>query len=214
MTDEQIIKALELCCTSNSADCEKCPFAYKEKRINLNCINELCVFALNLIYRLQADKEALIAGQETLQKAYEALKADEEREHQYCKNVCEPKYKAKIADERAKGDICAAVIARQDKEIECYRTKIERFEKIETAINNLWNEIQKLATFKNKRKPTLEELLEYMENLKDEAIKEFAVRLKSKAYLENGVTGFQEMVVDVRDIDETYDEMVGDNNDL
>lgn len=145
-----------------------------------------------------------------LQKNYESLKGAEEREHQYCKNVCEPKYKAEIADEKAKGDICAAVIARQDKEIECYRTKIKRFEKIETAVNDLWGEIQKLATFKNKRKPTLEELLEYMENLKDEAIKEFAARLKSKAYLENGVTGFQEMVVDVRDIDETCDEMVGE----
>ena len=31
------------------------------------------------------------------QKAnYEALKAQEEKSHQYCKNVCEPKYKAEI----------------------------------------------------------------------------------------------------------------------
>jgi hypothetical protein len=45
-----------------------------------------------------------------------------------------------------------------------------------------------------------------------EAIKEYIEKLKSKAYLENGVTGYQEMVVDVRDIDEIYDEMVGESN--
>lgn len=55
------------------------------------------------IAELKARLKATIAGQETLQKAlkkkiaeYEALKADEEREHQYCRNVCEPKYKAEI----------------------------------------------------------------------------------------------------------------------
>ena len=179
-------------------------------QINENGAKELyetLISALNYIYNLQAEKEALIAGQETLQKAlaakitdYEALKADEEREHQYCKNVCEPKYKAKIADEKAKGDICASVNKRQDKEL-------ERFKKIETAINKLWDETQKLATFKNKRKPTLEELLEYIENLKDEAIKEFVERLKAKSW-----QGMWEgdSHVEVDDIDNLVKEMVGD----
>ncbi len=46
--------------------------------------------------------------------------------------------------------------------------------------------------------------------IKTEAIKEYTEKLKGKAYLADGVTGFQKMVVDVRDIDETYDKMVGD----
>lgn len=53
-------------------------------------------------------------------------------------------------------------------------TEIERFKKIETTVNGFWSEMQKLSTFKKKRNPTLEELLEYMDNLKAEAIKEFA----------------------------------------
>jgi hypothetical protein len=59
---------------------------------------DLSISLLEENKHLKADKEALIAGQETLQKAYEALKADEEREHQYCKNVCEPKHKAEIKE--------------------------------------------------------------------------------------------------------------------
>lgn len=45
---------------------------------------------------------------------------------------------AEIADERAKGDICASVIKRQDKEIASYRAELERFKKIETTVNALW----------------------------------------------------------------------------
>ena len=95
-------------------------------------------------------------------------------------------------------------------EIEELLVELKRFKKIKTTVNEFWSELQKITTFKKKSKPTLEELLEYMKNLKVEAIKEYIEKLKSKAYLSDGVTGFQEMVVDVRDIDETYKEMVGD----
>lgn len=60
------------------------------------------------------------------------------------------------------------------------QAEIERFKKIETTVNGFWSELQKLAMFKDKEIPTLEELLEYMENLKSEAIKEFAERLDRK----------------------------------
>lgn len=62
--------------------------------------------------------------------------------------------------------------------IEVQRAEIERFKEIETTINDFWSELQKITTFKKKSKPTLEELLEYMENLKAEVIKEFEKELR------------------------------------
>jgi len=65
LTDNEIIKALE---KAANADCNRCSFN------NENCDGEDCdkyiaQKILDLINRLQAEKEALIAGQETLQKA-------------------------------------------------------------------------------------------------------------------------------------------------
>lgn len=42
---------------------------------------------------------------------------------------------------------------------------------------------------------------------KSEAIKEFAERLKEKAYIDDGVTGFQDMIVAIEDIDTLVEEM-------
>ncbi|MBQ3045162.1 MAG: hypothetical protein IJD49_04345 [Clostridia bacterium] len=60
------------------------------------------------------------------------------------------------------------------------KAEIERFKKIETTINAFWCELQKLSIAKEKETPTLEELLEYIEQAKAEAIKEFAKRLKGE----------------------------------
>ena len=73
MTDAEIIKALE-CCQQNTV-CVECPMWKKGQ----NCIEKMCGYALDLINRLQADKEALIAGQETLQKALAEKIAEVER---------------------------------------------------------------------------------------------------------------------------------------
>lgn len=116
MEDKEIIKALECCASECFNACDNCPF-YKQ------CENDeqLSKFALDLINRQQAEKEALIAGQETMSKyiedqqaEIERLKAHEEKEHQYCKNVCEPKYKEEVewlkkllAEEEAKYTKCA-----------------------------------------------------------------------------------------------------------
>ena len=51
-----------------------------------------------------------------------------------------------------------------------------------------------------------------VEQIKAEAYKEFAERLKEHAYLDNGITGFQDMVVDLSDIENIADEMVGEDN--
>ena len=51
-----------------------------------------------------------------------------------------------------------------------------------------------------------------VEQIKAEAYKEFAERLKEHAYLDNGITGFQDMVVDLSDIENIADEMAGEDN--
>lgn len=48
------------------------------------------------------------------------------------------------------------------------------------------------------------------ENIKAEAIKEYKEKLREHAYLDSGITGFQEMVVDLSDIENIADEMVGE----
>ena len=47
--------------------------------------------------------------------------------------------------------------------------------------------------------------------VKSEAIKEYKEKLKEHAYLDSGITGFQEMVVDLSDIENIADEMVGED---
>lgn len=65
MTDERVIKALEQCGNIIVSSCKDCPF---HKKHNANCVRELTKDALDLIKRQQAEIEALINGQETLQK--------------------------------------------------------------------------------------------------------------------------------------------------
>jgi predicted RNase H-like nuclease (RuvC/YqgF family) len=63
MTDNEIIKALECHKEEDLATCANCPL------LNIDgCAYELSKYALDLINRQNAEKEALIAGQETLQK--------------------------------------------------------------------------------------------------------------------------------------------------
>ncbi len=152
MTDNEIISALEVFLKAIRIS--------GEQYIDISA--ETLAGALNLIYNLQADKEALNAGQETLQKALAA----------------------KIAE-------------------------VERFKKIETTVNEFWCVLQKFTKEKLKEKPTLEELLEYIEHAKAEAIKEFAERLKEKmvdmCYAEDAYIPYPSAFVD-----NLEKEMVGD----
>jgi len=71
MTDNEIIKALECC--SNRYDCYSCEY------YNQYCKGDMNVTlkdALDLINRQKAEIEALIAGQETLQKYIVTAKAE------------------------------------------------------------------------------------------------------------------------------------------
>ena len=77
LTDAEIKKALECCSGGLTSDwCDKCPMnATKECDKDLLALEKL---ALDLINRLQAENEALINGQETLQKYIATLQAENE----------------------------------------------------------------------------------------------------------------------------------------
>lgn len=63
-TDAEIMKALE-CCSEDSSNCKECPLYNKSG----NCLIVLDKAAIDLINRKNEMIDALIAGQETLQKA-------------------------------------------------------------------------------------------------------------------------------------------------
>ena len=74
MTDKEIIKALECCIVYEN--CEGCPCAEDNSQ---DCLKATCKNSLDLINRLQDEREALINGQETLQKTIVEQKAEIER---------------------------------------------------------------------------------------------------------------------------------------
>ena len=65
MTDNEIIKALELCFSENFGKCEECPLKNQMDGI-FTCIKSKQKLTLDLINRQKAEIEALINGQETL----------------------------------------------------------------------------------------------------------------------------------------------------
>jgi chromosome segregation ATPase len=52
-----------------------------------------------------------------------------------------------------------------------------KYQDIESTIDEFWTGLEKLSMYKGKDKPTLEELLEYIEQVKDEAVKEKQVEI-------------------------------------
>lgn len=92
MTDNEIIKALEYC--TEKGYCRKCP-SYENSNY---CKIEY--EAIDLINRQKAEKEALIAGQETLQRHIAEQKAEIER------------YRAAMPDLEQKDDDFCGVVCR------------------------------------------------------------------------------------------------------
>lgn len=76
MTDEQIIKALECC--GEESDCKHCPYYVNER---YTCGKYFNKNVLDLINRQKEEIEALVAGQETLQKNLaKAIKSEAKKE--------------------------------------------------------------------------------------------------------------------------------------
>ncbi len=132
---------------------------------------------------------------------------------------------AEIADERAKGNICAEVIARQDKEIAKYKAEIKNYSRNNRSLTGAVTEMQKAL---KKRSAEIEKLRAECwnqsvlwnkhfegifetakETIKAEAVKEFAEKLKQEVEMIS-----YEMCSNYQDtidaIDEAYKEMVGE----
>lgn len=82
MTDNEIIEGLKLCTNEEEKYCKGCPFIDE-----MNCVNSLTKHALDLIKRKDEQIEALIAGQETLQKALNEKIAKIENYERYMGNL-------------------------------------------------------------------------------------------------------------------------------
>ena len=75
--------------------------------------------------------------------------------------------------------------------------KIERFENIESTLNKFWDILLKYKIAKRKETPTLEEFAEAIQEIQDEAIKEFAERLKKElSVITANDGGFVPIIVD------------------
>ena len=77
LNDNEIIKALECCSVGTFACDEQCPCFHSKSNLKINsCRFELICDALDLTTRQQEEIEALVAGQETLQKYIAKAKAE------------------------------------------------------------------------------------------------------------------------------------------
>ena len=85
MTDNEIIKALECCTKGTTSDvCDDCPLRTTD--ICTEEENGVLKLALDLINSQKAEIEALIAGQETLQRYISTAKAEAVKE--FAERLC------------------------------------------------------------------------------------------------------------------------------
>lgn len=64
--------------------------------------------------------------------------------------------------------------------LENSEAELDEYKKIKKTIDEFWEILLTLSLFKRKEKPTLEEFAEAIQEIKSEAYKEFAERLKNK----------------------------------
>lgn len=193
MTDNEIIKALK---ERADFDCKHCPF------IGENCDSEecetvICRNALDLINRLQADKEALIAGQETLQKALAEKIEESENQSQ--------NFKALISDHRTLQQSFDNLKGLYDAEKENVKKAKEKCVYFAKEVQKARAETDKMTALAATWKDIAYTNADSLNNIKTEAIKEFAERLKNKSQYFIG----QGFAVNVSMIDVVVKEMGG-----
>lgn len=82
MTDNEIVKALETCCIERV--CSKCSYS---KNNSAECINDIMKDTLDLINRLQAEKQDLEIELQAMRGAANSYKAEVERLKAKCENT-------------------------------------------------------------------------------------------------------------------------------
>ena len=156
MTNEQIIKTAENCV--DGGDCGICPYESCRK---------LYEDLLDIINRQKAENEDLFYKLTGVMVSVDKWLEGVELEQDEVNRAATMREKTlRITEE-------------QQAEIERLKgSKSTGLKEIESTVSEFWTGLQKLSMYKGKEKPTLEELLEYIEQVKEEAYKEFAEQLQ------------------------------------
>ena len=104
------------------------------------------------------------------------------------------------------------IFAEQSLENERLKAENERLQNTIIALMGYLNKIGADKTDTSFIQNATEFNAQLRAEIKSEAYKEFVERLKEHAYLDSGITGFQEMVVDLSDIENIAYELVGEDN--
>lgn len=160
MTDNEIIKALECCCKNNN--CEGCPLDYLT--FSSQCASELAIKSLDLINRQQEDIERLQSMNRAKLDTIHDLQADTNKLKEQLQNVTE-----KFNCQQTVYADLSKIIKNQKEEIVRLEYENEILSKnADTAFQDGLNEAQDLYAEQVK------------DEIKSEAIKEFAERLKKE----------------------------------
>lgn len=188
MTDNEVIKALE--------------------RMSEEDPEGFSADLLDFIKRLRAEKETF----ETLANEYkdrvELLEIEKSAmQHRIDKQQAEIEKKSKAVVKAAQ-EIVDLKIERESMRsaANSFKMHLKTYQDIESTISEFWDGLEKLSMFKGKEKPTLEELLEYIEQVKDEAVIEFAKTLNDTS---EDCTGKGYPYVLCKDIDRIADDWTG-----
>lgn len=192
MTDKEIIKALECFAIDNDFDVSQCVgCAFESKSICCENASEgIAKASLDLINRLQAEKEALIAGQETMSKYIEEQQAEIEK-------------LVKLLDDK-----CDRCIAKE--RTEAVKEFANELKRVFAGHSDYHGDtiLTKIVCLAEGKVIKCAEPID-TNNMKAKAVKRFAERLKEKLDCDVHTSeGFYFMVSDT--IDNLVKEMVGD----
>ena len=119
LTDNDVIKALECCSEANN--CGQCEYEPTEHQIGtVGCCNELMKDALDLINRLQADKQSLKYDYDNLQRQFDEIY----QQFHYLSNVEIPYLYSFTEDKDKKLETIANILLRT--KAEAYKEFAER----------------------------------------------------------------------------------------
>lgn len=103
------------------------------------------------------------------------------------------------------------LINRQQEELEYLRGEREVIlEDMQVRNNQVIEQQAEIERLNNNLSAMATTLSNSARQTRADAIKEYKEKLREHAYLDSGITGFQEMVVDLSDIENIADEMVGE----
>lgn len=146
MTDEQIVKALELCFSEDFGKCEECPLKNQKDEV-FTCIKSKQIFALDLINKQKAELkkkdieiDILIRKKETAYDECEELKAEIERLKE--DNNFHIRLEALLVEQRDGRDKLVEQIDAQNDEL---RMKLKTAKS--EAIKEFWDKLKEKGTY-------------------------------------------------------------------